>query len=259
MSIDIQVYSDIHLEFKTKPIKIKSYAPYLFLAGDIGRLNGVYKDFIKYCSVNWLKTFVILGNHEYYNTNSDYYTLNNAYKEFFKNFNNVYLLDNSYVELNEEINVYGCTFWTPPSSNISTIINDYKNINYMNLETNENNLINEQFVSYLSNNELTNLIQYLNSTSKKTIILTHFPPIQENTSNPKYVNSEQYIKDYFAWNSIPTFTFSFNNILCWISGHTHYSYDFIKDNIRYISNQFGYSSEVYESGIKIDGFYNIIL
>jgi predicted MPP superfamily phosphohydrolase len=164
--VQIQVYSDIHLEFKSKPIKIKPCAPYLFLAGDIGRLNGVYKDFMNYCSKHWLKTFVILGNHEYYDTNSDYYTLNNDYKVFFNTFANVYLLDNSYIELNEEINVYGCTFWTPPYSNISSIINDYK---YITMEPNKP--MDETFVSYISNLELTNLQNYLHNSTKKTIIL----------------------------------------------------------------------------------------
>jgi predicted phosphohydrolase len=257
MQLQIQVFSDIHLEFKSKPIKIKSYADYLFLAGDIGRLNGVYKDFVSYCSKNWLKTFIILGNHEYYHNIKDYSTLNSEYKEFFEKFNNVYLLDNSYVELNNEINVYGTTLWTPPSTNISNLINDYKYINYLNNESKKIENITEEFVSLLSNYELTNLKNYLNNTNKKTIILTHFPPIQENTSHPKYVSSSQEIKDYFAWDNL-TLTKS-SNILCWISGHTHYSYDFTQDNVRYISNQFGYSNEVYESKINIYGLYDIKL
>jgi predicted phosphohydrolase len=250
----LQIYSDIHLEFKTKIIKIKPYAPYLFLAGDIGKLNGLYKEFIKYCSKNWVKIFIILGNHEYYSLENDYNTLKNEYINFISIFNNVYLLDNNYIELNDEINVYGSTFWTPSMTKITSMINDYK---YIHMEPNK--LIDKEFVSYLSNYELTNLVNYLNNNNKKTIIITHFPPIQENTSNPKFVSSEQIIKDYFAWNNnIIVNDYNLNkNICCWISGHTHYSYDFMKNNIRFISNQFGYSSEVYESGIKIDGLYNI--
>lgn len=249
--VQIQIYSDIHLEFKNKPIKIKPYAPYLFLAGDIGRLNGVYKEVVSYYSKNWQKTFVVLGNHEYYHNEKDYSTLNSEYKDFFEGFDNVYLLDNSYVELNEEINIYGCTFWTPPPTNISSIINDY-----IHIQMDSNNTINESFVSYISNLELTKLQNYLDNNTKKTIILTHFPPIQENTSHPKYVNVSPEIKDYFAWN-LPLEKGNQKNILCWISGHTHYSYDFIKNNIRYISNQFGYSNEVYQSKIKLDGLYEL--
>jgi DNA repair exonuclease SbcCD nuclease subunit len=250
----IQIYSDIHLEFKTKIIKIKPCAPYLFLTGDIGKFNGLYMEFITYCSKNWIKTFVILGNHEYYNIDSDYNSLKNNYTDFINTFDNVYLLDNNYVELNNEINVYGCTFWTPPTTNITSIINDYK---YINMEPNK--LIDKEFVSYLSEIELTNLVNYLTNNTKKTIIITHFPPIQENTSNPKFVSSKQFIKDYFAWNNnIIINDYNLNkNIYCWISGHTHYSYDFMKNNIRFISNQFGYSTEVYESKINIEGLYNI--
>mgnify|MGYP000232547261 CR=1 FL=1 len=35
-----------------------------------------------------------------------------------------------------------------------------------------------------------------------------------------------------------------SNISCWISGHTHYSYDLLsKEGVRLISNQMGYTSE----------------
>ena len=47
--------------------------------------------------------------------------------------------------------------------------------------------------------------------------------------------------------------------MCCIAGHTHYSFDFIRDDIRYISNQFGYLDELKrkETGIDIEGLYTI--
>jgi hypothetical protein len=42
------------------------------------------------------------------------------------------------------------------------------------------------------------------------------------------------------------------NIKTWISGHTHWSYDFIDldTNIRYVSNQMGYRDEFGESNFN---------
>jgi hypothetical protein len=71
----------------------------------------------------------------------------------------------------------------------------------------------------LNTNELTK--------DKKVIVMTHFPPQQTNTSHSKYSLQEKMIKNYFSHpdKTITEFN-NVNNILCWISGHTHYSYDF---------------------------------
>jgi hypothetical protein len=53
---------------------------------------------------------------------------------------------------------------------------------------------------------------------------------------------------------------SINNIVCWISGHTHYSYDFKSpEGIRLISNQMGYTREAMtrESGFRDDCLFEI--
>jgi hypothetical protein len=62
---------------------------------------------------------------------------------------------------------------------------------------------------------------------------------------------------YFAWPDDTLSKFKVNNILAWISGHTHWSYDFCNNNIRLISNQLGYESETEKTGINEDGLYEI--
>ena len=91
--------------------------------------------------------------------------------------------------------------------------------------------------------------------------MTHFPPQQTNTSHQKYSLQGKMLKNYF---SHPDKTIkdldNISNILCWISGHTHYSYDFISsDGVRLISNQMGYINEAMsgESGFKQDGLFEI--
>jgi hypothetical protein len=92
--------------------------------------------------------------------------------------------------------------------------------------------------------------------------MTHFPPLQDGTSNPVYFNQSQCLKDYFAWNNILK-DLNLKNVPLWLSGHTHWSYDIMyntnKDNIstRLLSNQLGYSREIGLTNIVQDGLFEI--
>jgi hypothetical protein len=51
-----------------------------------------------------------------------------------------------------------------------------------------------------------------------------------------------------------------SNVLCWISGHTHFSYDIASLNgVRLISNQAGYTREEAsgETNFKEDGLFEV--
>jgi len=43
-------------------------------------------------------------------------------------------------------------------------------------------------------------------------------------------------------------------IKCWCSGHTHWSYDFFRNGVRFIANQIGYTDEFVLSN---DGLFEI--
>ena len=243
-----QLYSDMHLEFYTNYPFIKPLAPTLFLAGDIGHYNKTqFKNFFDYCSPRWKTIVYVLGNHEFYidgNTIDDKY---NKYKKFFNNYNNIYLLNNSFVRI-EDINIYGSTLWTQPTLDLISAkkyFNNFNKIEYMDIQKTSN----------LQYNSLKN---YIENNKKKTIIISHFPPLQKNTSAIKYLNQEKIIKDYFAWehliDEIPN-----KNIIGWLSGHTHHSYDFNYKNIRLLSNQIGYKKELNKNTFNIDGLYEIII
>ena len=92
---------------------------------------------------------------------------------------------------------------------------------------------------------------------KKTIVITHFPPIRTGTSDPKYLAQKRLANLYFAWPDDTLNKFTLKNVLAWISGHTHWSYDFEKNGVRLIGNQLGYRSEIGNTGIKEDGIYEI--
>lgn len=274
--ITIQVISDIHMEFYNSYPKIKPLAKYLFLAGDIGTLSNQYdlkvKKFLSYCSTNWVKTFYVLGNHEFYQTKEfahqkiSFEELELKYKQICTELPNVYLLDNSFQEIEPGINVYGTTLWTSykistkkfmrlgetgnygSTTRIEDELNDFTMI-AIKPENNSkyNTLLNEEYINLKSKIQLEELEKYLNNTSNtKSIILTHFPPIRNGSSNPKYSNQPEYLVNYFSWNDIYS-KLNVSNVVGWISGHTHWSYDITLMNIKFISNQMGYKNECMKS------------
>jgi predicted phosphodiesterase len=254
----IQVYSDIHTEFYNGFPRLPPLSKYLFLAGDIGKLcNQNYKDFIAYCSKQWIKTFIVLGNHEFYHSKKTYNKLLEEYREFHSEFDNVILLEKDIVKL-EDFSIIGLTFWSYIHNEKYNVVNCTKQIK----RHASNKYINKKTVALGidGHNELfidskTWLLDNYDP-SEKTIILTHYPITQKNTLQDRLIhNNNKRELDVFSTDlNIKSET----KLIC-ISGHTHYSHDFIEGNVRYISNQIGYSveSEKNLSKFKQDGVYNI--
>jgi predicted phosphohydrolase len=270
MKFTFQLFSDLHQEFITNFFRLPPKSDYLFLAGDIHK---IYKNnfdmFFDYVSKNWKHVFYVPGNHEYYSRNDDIFYLKSEYKKYFQNYNNIHYLDDDYYTLNlddkndKKIIIIGSTLWSLVS-NIDNI-NDFKNIkqseNKNTIEEN-NNLLTKETFNELHNNSIEFITKHLNKfNNEKIIVITHFPPVQKNTSSPKYINEKQHVKDYFSSNILHNFSDKKDNILCWIHGHTHYSNDFIDDvtGIRVISNQLGYLTELKYTNMKDYGLFEIEL
>ncbi len=273
-----QLFSDLHMEFYKNIPFIKPLADYLFLAGDIGNFsNDNLKKFFDYCSVNWKKTFYVLGNHEFYHNNKTYDKLCGEYDSLIKNYSNIHLLNDSYydLELDKDINyrIYGSILWSNIQNNGSTeSLNDFNMIKMKN-EKNWTVPIDLEYFNKLHNNSLKKLfdeIKIANLENKKLIIITHFPPVRKNhiidnyTSHPKYLKQPDNIRDYFSNDFTESFLNKHNmtekdfysNIVCWMSGHTHYSYDFVY-RTRFLSNQLGYFQENMDTGTNYEGVYEI--
>lgn len=259
----VQIYSDIHIELWNKIPEIPVNSKYLFLAGDICTLtHPLFYPFFDYCSSKWEKIFYTPGNHEFYEKNKNYnemcfeykYRLNERYK-------NVFYLDNESALLDDEINVYGTTFWTiPPFSSTmeaKMFINDYNWLSYFNKDKNKIVNLDINYVKNIANVSFNSLQTYLNNTNKKTIIMTHFPPLRSGTSAPKYLNNKSKSNLYFSWPEDTVDRLNLTNTPLWISGHTHWSYDFKRYNTRFISNQLGYKSETENTGLNEKGLYEI--
>lgn len=261
---NIQVFSDIHIELWNKMPEIHVKSKYLFLAGDICNINHpLFYPFFDYCSSNWIKTFYIPGNHEYYIKKKNYNELSFEYKyKIQERYKNVFWLENNFVSLDEEdVNVYGATFWTQPpfasTYEAKMFVNDYNWISYFKNGQDQVVDLDINYVKKLSDNSFKNLQDYLSETNKKTIVMTHFPPIRTGTSHPKYLVQDRISNQYFAWPDNTLSRLNLDNVLMWISGHTHWSYDFVQNDIRVISNQLGYKSEVGLTGLNEYGLYEI--
>jgi predicted phosphohydrolase len=263
MKFKFQLFSDLHQEFIINFYKIPPKSDYLILAGDIHNISKInFKLFFDYVSNNWKQVFYIPGNHEYYNKYETLSNLKKQYESFFENYVNIHLLDNNICTLNYDENVIkiiGSTLWS--SIYETEGINDFKNI-----KEKHNEYISKEQFNDLHNKSVKFLKEQIDSSinnqnNEKIIIVTHFPPIQKNTSGSKHLNEKQHVKDYFSSNILLDFKNVSNKISCWIHGHSHFSNDFIESEtgIRVISNQLGYLQELRNTTMKEDGVFEIEL
>ena len=264
LKIAIQIYSDMHIDLWNKLPKLPVKAKYLFLAGDICSLsNELFYNFFDYCSLNWEKTFYIPGNHEFYSKKRNYNELDFEYKlKIREKYKNVFYLNDDFAQLNENINVYGSVFWTKSpfkhTSEARLYINDYNWITYYNKSRSRVVNLDILYVNELSETSKNKLQKYLNDNKDKiTIIMTHFPPLRNGVVNPKYLIKKDITDLYFTWPDETILEFDLTNVPLWISGHTHWSYNFNNNDCQFISNQVGYLNEIFKTGLNEDGAYEI--
>lgn len=240
-----QLFSDIHLEMNKSFPRIRPTCEVIILAGDIGKITqNNFKDFMSYCSENWQHVIYVFGNHEFYCKRTIEST-KRLFRRFFEDFENIHLLDSSFIKLENTI-IYGFTAWTQPHFTITSMARQYLN-DYNQIHT-KNGKLKIEDMKLMSDIELEKYNEFLNTEHDcdNIIIVTHFPPLNIGTSDP--IHNGSMLNPYFSWSSLPIHP----KIKIWCSGHTHWSYDFDKDGIRYVANQLGYPGEfVISSNIEI--------
>lgn len=246
---DYQIVSDIHLEFhKGNFPKVNQTSSNLILAGDIGVISNPHyhnlmENFIKHCCSRWTHVFFVMGNHEYYHCTDMPGTLDKL-RRIIIEVDNFHILHSDYYIL-DDIAIYGFTGWTIPSVKIRRYGYDLCDfdeikINNKNISMNDmERIAKEEIVKF---KEFINKINNDEIKCKAVIVITHFPPIRIGTSDPKYLGDN--LNDYFSWNNmLLSEEINCDKIRVWGSGHTHWSYDFIINGIRFIANQYGYPFE----------------
>ena len=222
----IRYLSDLHLEF-IKPNKVQNFiskiikpkkagvnrddSDVLVLAGDIGNpYSQIYDLFMKEVNANFTKTFIIPGNHEYYN-NKLMKDTRKYLDDYFKQYPNISFLDNG-VEKYRGINFIGTTLWshiTDPAYEI----NDVYSI--QNFDYKKYNKLNQECVGFLKE-----AVDGCDSC----VIITHHQP-SANVIDPKYKTARMLPYNQWFYCNMDDFILSNNGkIKCWIYGHTHTAY-----------------------------------
>jgi predicted phosphohydrolase len=237
-SHNIRYLSDLHLEF-IKPNKIEQFIRKIpsgfdeicILAGDIGNPYQIQYDiFMKFISKNFKKTFVISGNHEYYNKTKTIEETNEYMKDYFQQFNNISFLNNSY-EIYDDYCFIGTTLW-------SNIINPEYKISDMtqipHFDYIQYNRLNTLSVAFLEDSLQNN---------KNCIVITHHVPSNSLIDVKYKTGLNQQYNQWFYCNMDKLIETHGYNIKCWIYGHTHTPSNVIINRIPFLCNPIGYPNE----------------
>jgi predicted phosphodiesterase len=232
----IQYISDIHLEFYKDDFKFKLIpsAPILCLCGDIGYPSNLnYINFLKWCSENYKKIFLITGNHEYYDTTSVEET-DRIIEELIKPFTNITFLNNK-VEKYEELTFVGCVLWSEIPLRIKKheikFFNDFKKIKLDN-----NIFLTKETYNLLHQKDLQFLKDALKN-NKNIICLTHHMP------SYKMIHKQyEYCEYNFLFASFLDYLIK-DNVKVWLCGHSHVHITININNVICTLNPFGYPDE----------------
>jgi predicted MPP superfamily phosphohydrolase len=239
----IRYLSDLHLEF-IKPNKIERFISKIpsgiheicILAGDIGNpYQTNYDIFMNFISKNFKKTFVISGNHEYYNKTKTIEETNEFMRDYFSKFDNISFLNND-CEIYEGYCFIGTTLWSKITNPIYEI-NDVHNIpNFDYIKYNGLNMLSVDFLEdALVNND-------------NCVVITHHMP-SKSLIDIKYTTQQmQPYNQWFYCNMDNLIEKKQNKIKCWIYGHTHTPSNITLSKIPFLCNPIGYPNE----NVKID-------
>jgi len=224
--------SDLHLEL-VKPSKMDGLLERIpcgdicVLAGDIGNpYQPNYDIFMLFIRLNFRKTFVIAGNHEYY-----YHTIeetNEFLTRYFQRFENITFLKDSY-EIYEGYCFAGTTLWsniTNPKFKINDMysIHEFDYVKY--------NQLHRESVAFLED---------VIEKNEKCIVITHHLPSYE-LIDAKYLVPA--MRPYNQWfYSHMDHLFHPDKIKAWFYGHTHTPCKKVIQDIPFLCNPIGYPGE----------------
>lgn len=265
-----QILSDLHLEVgqQYSTFEIPVLAPYLILAGDIGRFIDytAYLGFLKIQCLRFTKVFLVPGNHEFYEA-SHGEGLEQARKlEAEPELDGRLILchQRRFDVPESDITILGCSLWSHISKDahdaVLMEVNDFKKIRDWSIEAHnhahqsdlkwlrtEIRAIRQQqdvpaddyYNGRRRRDESQSSLQNHQSKPKERsiLVITHHAPCIDGTSEPRLASN--------PWNSafatdLLTMNHEWQGVKLWIYGHTHYSTEFVKAGVRVLSNQRGY-------------------
>lgn len=236
----IQYASDLHIEFKANTLYLQEnplsvVGDILVLAGDImlfGKNSLAQHLFFDWCADNFQETYIIPGNHEYYNGTELSDSLINF--EYFLRPNVRYLNNKSIVM--GQTKLFFTTLWCvidiTQLMSVQMGLMDCQRIIY------QNRRFNSQDYEIVHQHCLTWLKESLNQSSvNRKVVVTHHCPT-DRFRDPRFIestiNSAFVVRmDDFIEHSLADY---------WIFGHTHYNggNETLIGRTRLLCNQLGY-------------------
>jgi len=256
-SISFQILSDLHLEVgqQYSSIQFPIKAPYLILAGDVGRLVDyvAYRTFLLVQTQRFEKVFLVLGNHEFYGLS------HSRGLELAHDMEIEPDLDGKLVLLHRKrfdipksyITLVGCSLWSHIPDEAKPIViekvNDFRKIDEWSMyehnyqHDQDKDWLKEQIKNIDDENKIALTHSGLRGQTKtqkwRVIVVTHHAPCVKGTSEPKFDGSPW--ESAFATDLL-TKSEDWPNVKTWVYGHTHYSTEMKKVGIMVVSNQRGY-------------------
>lgn len=246
----MQVLSDLHLEVgqQYSSFQIEVKAPYLVLAGDIGRFQDYdgFLTFLQHQCTRYTQVLMVMGNHEFYGrSRSEGLGVAERLQNEPSLQDRFIILNRQRVDLSEDVTVLGCTLqsYIFPESRKAVIgmVQDFARI--VDWTVDDHNEEHAKDVSWLRD-QITSIRQSetssTNQARKKIVVITHHAPCRSGVSKPEHENNPW--SDAFATDLLLG-TPKDNPLLdCdwWLFGHTHYSAYFQVGDVKVFSNQRGY-------------------
>ncbi|KAI9858273.1 MAG: hypothetical protein M1813_007547 [Trichoglossum hirsutum] len=245
-SIRLQVMSDLHLEAERcySDFDIPRSAPYLILAGDIGRLADYdnYLGFLRRYCTQFEHVYLVLGNHEFYGQSREDGLKAAASLEAEPDLHSkLTVMNRTRVDINSRVTLLGCTLQSNiPSKSYSVVekrVKDFRLISGWTIDHhNEEHALDVEW--------LKTQVQAIfhESPHRRIVIVTHHAPSFRNTCKPPQEEtpwSSAFCTEILE-SEIDTWL-GLGCIRCWIFGHTHRCTEFYKRNMAVVSNQRGYN------------------
>lgn len=244
-SSGFQIMSDLHLEAgdQYESFQIPICAPFLILAGDIGRL----KDYEKYLSfvatqcTNFETVYLVLGNHEFYGiSRTKGLELAQMLEKEKTTLGRLKVLNRTRINVGPSLCILGCTLHSnigPQSRGVvQRQVKDFQRI--LGWTVDQHNNEHEKDLEWLRS-EIRSINGGLECLSplKRILVITHHAPIKKGSSHPQH--EENPWSDAFATDLVGVHE-EMKRVQWWIFGHTHYTTQWCQQGVTLISNQRGY-------------------
>ena len=248
--MQLQIVSDLHLEFAPIEIKNAGGTDILVLSGDICvadyltrktpspycAMGDRFRAFFDQVSLEFPKVYYVLGNHEHYKGSFE----DTAIIIRRELPDNVTLLDNEFEDYGG-FRFIGGTLWTDFNKNdpIATMtvengLNDYQVIKrkYRKLRGIDTYNEHKKLLEFIDANVVPN-----------TIVLGHHGPSYKSVT-PEYANKSNFYLNSGYVSTLEPFIMDHSDIKLWTHGHVHSSHDYMIEGTRILANPRGYQKAI---------------